>query len=184
MRTHLFRFALYSIIVFFSFATLNLAMASIPPSTGSEGHICGVIDWQPSNRRYARTLENLNVGEPRTVRLIYFLPNDRDFRPEVVQHMKDEIRRIQTFYAEQKMEAHGYGKTTFRVETDTQGEPLVHRMDGQHPNGHYLILSNPSLTVEDEIEKIFDRGKNIYFTVFDTLTADDCTATRRMLILK
>ena len=26
---------------------------------------------------------NLNVGEPRTVRLIYFLPNDRSFNDEV-----------------------------------------------------------------------------------------------------
>ena len=27
---------------------------------------------------------------------------------------------------------------TFRIETDAQGEPLVHRVDGRHPDSHYL----------------------------------------------
>ena len=62
--------------------------------------------------------------------MIYFLPNDRPFRQEVVDSMKVTIRQIQTFYIEQ-MQAHG--NKTFRFETDTQGEPLVHRVDGQHP---------------------------------------------------
>ena len=49
---------------------------------------------------------NLNVGEPRTVRMIYFLPNDRPFRQEVVDAMKDVMPKVQTFFADQ-MEAHG-----------------------------------------------------------------------------
>ena len=122
----------------------------------------GIIDWQPDNRRYARTLANLDIGEPRTVRLIYFLPNDRDFRPEVVQRMKDEIRRIQAFFAEQ-MGAHGYGEKTFNVETDAQGEPLVHRVNGQLHSGHYLT----ALTMLDEIRQAFDFDANIYVIVVD-----------------
>ena len=104
---------------------------------------------------------NLNVGEPRTVRLIYFLPNDRPFNAEVVQNMKDEIRNIQTFYAEQ-MQAHGYGNKTFRFETDAQGEPLVHRVDGQHPDSYYT-----SIVMEREIEQIYDLNENIYFIVIE-----------------
>ena len=77
------------------------------------------------------------MGEPRTVRMIYFLPNDRPYRAEVVDSMKVRIRRIQTFYAEQ-MQAYGYGDKTFHVETDAQGDRLVHRVDGQHPDSHYL----------------------------------------------
>ena len=62
----------------------------------SATHVCGVIDgqWDKQhsdpypNRRYARTFAaNLNVGEPRTVRMIYFLPNDRPYRTDVVQKM-------------------------------------------------------------------------------------------------
>ena len=107
---------------------------------------------------------NLNVGEPRTVRLIYFLPNDRSFNEEVVQNMKDEIRNIQTFYAEQ-MRARGYGDKTFRVETDAQGEPMVHRVDGQYPDSHYS--DDRFISEKGEIEEIYDLDENIYFIVID-----------------
>ena len=49
----------------------------------------------------AKWLASLDVGEPRTVRMIYFLPNDRPFRQEVVDEMKAVILQVQTFYAEQ-----------------------------------------------------------------------------------
>ena len=44
---------------------------------------------------------------------------------EVVDSMKVVIRRVQTFYAAQ-MEVHGYGRKTFRLESDTRDEPIVH----------------------------------------------------------
>ena len=145
IKKELLRFTLSAIIVYLTCGTLNLAIAASQPSEGNGTHYCGVTDgqWdkqhsdQFPNRRYARTAAaNLNVGEPRTVRMIYFLPSDWSFRADVVQKMKDEIRRIQTFYAEQ-MRAHGYGNVTFRIETDPQGEPMVHRVDGQHSFSYY-----------------------------------------------
>ncbi len=80
---------------------------------------------------------HLNVGEPRTVRMIYFLPNDRPYHADVEQRAKDHVRKSQIFFAEQ-MRAHGYGNKTFRVETDSEGEPMVHRVAGQYPNSHYF----------------------------------------------
>ena len=165
--------ALYAIIIYLTDGALNPVLAATQPSGGSATHVCGVIDdqWnkqysdQYPNRRYARTAAaNLDVGEPRTVRLIYFLPNDRPYRAEVVQKMKDEILDIQTFYAEQ-MGAHGYGEVSFRIETDLQGEPVVHRVDGVHPDSHYL--DNTADTVPAEIEKKFDIAQNIYLVVVD-----------------
>ena len=165
MKRQLSRFTPFSIMVCLILSALNLALASPPPLGENGVHFCGVTEWQPDNRRYARSFAaNLNVGEPRTVRMIYFLPNDRPYRAEVVQHMKDEIRSIQTFYAEQ-MEVHGYGQGTFRIETDAQGQPIVHRMDGQHPDSHYL---NDTLgSVIDEVQSTFDLSANIYLTVID-----------------
>ena len=64
-----------------------------------------------------------------------------------------------------QMEAHGYDRKTFRFETDVEGEPVVHRVDGQHPDTHY---NNTSRTVLDEIGQVFDVGKNIYFIVNST----------------
>ncbi len=136
MKKHTHRFILSTIIVYLTGGTLNSAVA------------------------------DLNVGEPRTVRMIYFLPNDRPHRAEVVQRMKDNILKVQTFYAEQ-MQAHGYGEVTFRVETDGQGEPKVHSVVGQFPDSHYLTSTS---FARDEIEKLFDYSANIYLIVIDNST--------------
>ena len=160
MKTRIFRFILYSIVA--GLTCLNLAAASSPPLGGNGVHFCGVTEWQPDNRRYARSLANLDVGEPRTVRMIYFLPNDRPYRADVVQKMKDEILSIQAFFAEQT-QAHGYDKMTFRFETNPQGEPTVHRVDGRHPDSYYL---NPT-QMFDEIHQVFNLYVNIYLIVID-----------------
>ena len=176
MKKELFRFTLCALIAYLTGFTLNPAIAASQPSAGNGTHFCGVIDGQLDkqhsdqypNRRYARTFAaNLNVGEPRTVRMIYFLPNDRPYRTDVVQKMKDEILKVQTFYAEQ-MEAHGYGQVAFRIETDPQGEPIVHRMDGGHPDAHYL--DNTLSTVPDEVAETFDLNANIYLIFIDNST--------------
>ena len=138
-----------------------------PPS--ADVHFCRVLDFEDMRERdsiYAATKQafDLNVGEPRTVRMIYFLPNDRPFRQEVVDSMKVTIRQIQTFYAEQ-MQAHGYENKTFRFETDAQGEPMVHRMDGQHSDSHYL--DNTASNVFQEIGQGFDVRENVYFIIVD-----------------
>ena len=109
--------------------------------------------------------QNLNVGEPRTVRMIYFLPNDRPFRQEVVNAMKTAIRYAQTFYAEQ-MQAHGYGNKTFQFEIDEQGEPLVHRVDGQLPDSHYGYTSGKVAPGQEIIDN-HNFSSNIIFIVYD-----------------
>ena len=107
-------------------------------------------------------ITHLNIGESRKMRLIYFLPNDRPYRPEVVQHMKDEIRTVQSFFAEM-MEAHGYRYKTFDIETDGQGEPKVHRVDGQYPSLYYHTEG----MVRSEIAQTFHYYSNIYFIAVD-----------------
>ena len=117
--------------------------------------------WSPPPA--AKRLANLEVGPPRTVRLIYFLPNDRPYRAEVVNKMKRMARRVQTFYAEQ-METHGYNRT-FRFETDAAGSPKVHRLDGRHPDSYYRNYTLS--TVNEELIQTFDLWRNIYIVVID-----------------
>ena len=171
MKKTLLRFTLYAVIIYLTVGVAQSAGASPHPLGRDKTHSHGVIDdWggkqhsdQYPNRRYARTFAaNLNVGEPRTVRMIYFTPNDWEYRADVVQKMKDTIRTVQTFYTQQ-MEAHGYGKATFRIETDPQGEPMVHRVDGQHPFSHYD--NTLGYAVIDELEQGFDLDANVYFIV-------------------
>ena len=134
-------------------------------------HFCLPADLEQLERNRpisaAKRQGDLNVGEPGTVRMIYFLPNDRSFRADVVQNMKDEIRNAQTFYAEQ-MHARGYGDETFRFETDAQGEPLVHRVDGQHPDSYYI--DDTYRRVYGEIDRTFDLYANVYAIVIDNST--------------
>ena len=173
MNKQLLRFTLYATIIYLISSTLDPAIAGTRPSGANGIHASGVIDEQPNkqhsdqfpNRNYTQTsAENLNVADPRTVRLIYFLPNDRPYRADVVQRMKDEILSIQTFYAEQ-MQAHGYGFTTFRVETDSEGEPMVHRVDGLHPDSYYV--DDALRHALPQIDQTFNREENIYLIVID-----------------
>lgn len=172
MKKPILRFSFPSVLSMCVCALLcliSVGYASPQSSTENNIHFCKVLDSEDRQARdsiYAATKHalNLNVGESRTVRMIYFLPNDRPFRQEVVDSMKVVIRQVQTFYAEQ-MQAHGYGNKTFRFETDVQGEPLVHRVDGQHSDSHYL--DNTSLTVLEEVGQMFDRDVNIYLIVID-----------------
>ena len=88
------------------FALLCLSSVGYASPPSPDMHLCLPLDFEDMQARdslYAATKHalNLNVGEPRTVRMIYFLPNDRPFRQEVADSMKVTIRQIQTFYAEQ-----------------------------------------------------------------------------------
>ena len=144
-----------------------LVKASSPPADSI--HFCAFDDYEQSRSDYTRPAAkrpaNLNVGEPRTVRMIYFLPNDRPYRQEVVDSMKVVIRRVQTFYAEQ-MDAQGYGIRTIHFETDPRGEPLVHRVDGGHPESHYYNTFGGAMV--DELWQVFDFNVNIYSIIIDT----------------
>ena len=131
---------------------------------------CEVLDIELQDlevQSAGKRLADLNAGEPRTVRMFYFLPNDRPVREEIIQKMKDEIRTIQAFYGEQ-MEAHGYGRKTFDYETDDAGEPVVHRVDGQHPDSHYLDRTFSSMY--QEISQTFDLSRNVNVIVIDNLS--------------
>ena len=173
MKKLILRFTLYAVMVYLAGNTLNPAVAASEASDEDDVHFCGVTDDfltnqhsnQSHNRRYARTLSsNLNVGEPRTVRMIYFLPKDREYHAATVRQMKNEIHKVQTFYAQQ-MKSHGYGLGTFSVEIDPQGEPVVHRVDGEHPESHYL--NDAVSTVVSESEREFNLDANIYVIVLD-----------------
>ncbi len=174
MITHLSRFTLYAIIVYLASNTPILTVAAPQPSGENETHICGVFDYPLEKlhsrrfpiRRYARSFASiLNAGEPRTVRLIYFTPNDWKYRADVVQKMKKDIHTAQSFFAEQ-MDAHGYGEATFRVEADSQGNPIVHHVNGKHPFSHYD--NSLGSKVFSELQQTFDIHANIYFIVLGT----------------
>ncbi len=151
-------------VCFFALICLTSISYASPSPADSVHFSCQLVDHEQLERDRplpaAKRLADLNVGEPRTVRLFYVLPNDRTYRPEVVESMKTGILEVQSFFAEQ-MAAHGYGNKTFRIETDDQGEPMVHHVDGQSPASAYGYMKG-------EIAQAFDNSANIILIVIDS----------------
>ena len=139
------------------------------PGPGDVAAFCEPIDFSQAQSERPRAAGkrslNLDTGDPRTVRLIHFVPKDSLFRASVEDSIKRALPRIRTFYARQ-MQAHGYGNMTFDIETDTSGELLIHRVTGRHPGDHYAGEFRHS-EVFSEIRQIYDTSANIYVAVID-----------------
>ena len=168
MGKQLLRFTMFAIIIYLTGGALSLDVAASPPVGGSGTHFHGVNDaqWnkqhsdQFPNRHYARTVAaNLNVGEPLTVRIIYFLPSDSQPQPDIDTQLDTLIKGAQHHYIE-VMESHGFGRKTFAFETDAHGKAVVHHIDGQFTDAYYI--DDTTGKVLKEVEEQFDTSKNIY----------------------
>ena len=93
------------------------------------------------------------------VRLIYFLPRDRQPQTDMDAKMDNLIKDVQQFYADQ-MEAHGFGRKTFVFEVDEHGKAVVHHVNGKFATTHYLHGGEP----RDEFSAQFSK-KNFYFII-------------------
>lgn len=144
-------------------------------SSADSAHFCLPFNYEQWRRSHpqpaVKPLSDLNVGQPRTVRMIYFLPSDRPFRQEVVDSVKVGMLRLQTFFSRQ-MQAHGYEDRTLRIETDAKGKPLVHPLVGQHPDEYYLDDTYGKV-LYGEIGQTFDLSANLYFILLDNSTGLD-----------
>ena len=99
-----------------------------------------------------------------TVRLVYFLPLNRQPQQDIDTKLDTLMRDVQEFYAEQ-MHRHGFGRKTFTFETDTAGKAMVHHVNGRFTDGYY---NNETLDkVIEEIEDRFDFSTNLYFIFID-----------------
>ncbi len=113
-------------------------------------------------------------SQTRSVRLIYFLPNDRTFNPDMVDSMKARILRIRTFFRDQ-IQSNGKGSKTFENETDARGAPVVHRVDASYFDDSYLrsyrIVGVGN--VFRDLRPTFVTTRNIFFIVVDHSTYDN-----------
>ena len=112
---------------------------------------------------------DLNVGEPRTVRMIYFLPSDRAPQQDIDTKLDILMKDVQQSYAE-VMEYHGFGRRTFKLETDTTGKARVHHVNGKF-NDEYYHTDTFNKVIWEETAEQFDLSANIYFVVLDVSNA-------------
>ena len=139
----------------------SVSDAASPSDNGS--HFCVPVDLEKLEHyrqsRPAASKQALDAGQPRTVRMIYFVSDPQAFRQEVVDKMKTTIREVQRIYADQ-ISAHGFGERTFNYEKDPQGEPMIHIVYGSGGNyDHWRALQGIGW------EYGYDLESNIYFIV-------------------
>ena len=143
------------------------------PSPADRVPICSPVDLLQG--QHGRPLSavtrqaDLNVGEPLTVRLIYFHPRDREPQPFIDRHIDGLIRDAQQSYAEQ-LESHGFGRRTFRYETDATGKAVVHHVKGKFDDAYYH-RSTFDKVIHTETAEQFDLSRNVYLVVLDVSTA-------------
>ena len=171
MKRHCF--TAYPLFALIGLILSPLAVAYASPAPADSVHFCL---WQRSN---PDILEQLaagkqlarSVGKSRTVRTIYLVPSDQTYEEEEVSRIKETIRRVRTFYA-QEMADHGYGNKTFQFETDAKGDPKVHRVNGVYPEDHYNEHDAISAIVDELYlgggPSQFDFLKNDYLVVLET----------------
>ncbi len=167
MKRHCLTLYPFFALIYLILSPLTVVHAA--PSPADSVHFCAPFDYEQWRRDHPRPagkrLADLDVGEPRTVRMIYFLPNDRPYRAAAVDTMKTRMRQMQDFFAEQ-MKANRQGNTTFRFETDAAGEPLVHRVDGRRSTRYYNDRNTVDKVLE-ELAPVFDIEENVYYIAID-----------------
>ena len=108
-----------------------------------------------------------NTSPQYVVRVIYFIPNDLQPRPNIDNILDTKIKEAQQFYADQ-MEAHGFERKTFRFEADANGNVLVHHLKGEFNDLYYQNRSIGSSIVWEEVSKHFDTSNNICVLVLES----------------
>lgn len=102
------------------------------------------------------------------VRIIYFLPNDLCPLADIEMKLSTLIKATQQFFAAQ-MHRHGFDKKTFTFETDQDGQPLIHWIDGRFAGDYYH--ADTSDKVLEELKEKFDLSQDLYL-IFTDLTSE------------
>ena len=98
------------------------------------------------------------------VRLVYFVPRNRQAQPDIDTKLDRLIRDVQALFSDE-MERHGFGRKTFVFETDRRGDAVIHRVNGRFLDAYYHHRT--AHKVGEEVSHRFDFSKNIYLMVVD-----------------
>ena len=97
------------------------------------------------------------------VRQIYFHPSDRQPSPDTDARLDALVEDVQQFYADE-MERHGFGRKTFRLETDALGKRVRHYVKGKFPTIDYR--TNRINQALEEIIEHFGLAEHFVYVFF------------------
>ena len=104
-----------------------------------------------------------NTPEEYIVKVVYFVPKDREHQKNIDTKIRELLKVTQKFYADQ-MENYGYDRKTFRLETDAHGNIVVHHVIGKQDSTYYQ--KNPAGSFGEFADRIQTRN-TILFVVLD-----------------
>ena len=126
--------------------------------------------WQRDHHRPAAKLAH-GASSEYIVRIIHFVPRDRTPQGDINTRIDALIKHVQQWYADE-MQRHGFGRKTFRLETDTAGKVVVHRVTGKFDNAHYY--GGDRIAESDkEVNEQLGKSDNILYLIWIDL--DDPT---------
>ncbi len=101
------------------------------------------------------------------VRVVYFVPKDREPDPNMDTKLDTMIKDVRKFYADE-MERHGFGKKTFKFESKKNGNVKVHHVKGKYNDADYITKNRWALEeIKEQFNFVFGESRNIYFIVND-----------------
>lgn len=110
-----------------------------------------------------------DINSNKKVRLVYFVPSDRDSRESQITALRELLEEAHLFFADE-MERHGYGRKTFNFEYDELGEPIVHEVHGKFEERYYNHGQDgtPEELIWRELVPYFDDLHHIFFVAMDS----------------
>ena len=97
-----------------------------------------------------------------TSRVVYFHASDKAPRLDVDIEIDGLVKKAQNFFAVE-MERHGFGKKTFQIEADANGNTVVHHVVGKFPYAHYL--EDPFVLIPEEISEQIDSPPGGFYII-------------------
>lgn len=104
--------------------------------------------WELNSQQLELTNPSSDV-----IRIVYFLPKNKETPPNIVEKLDRSIRSVQEFYADE-MERNGIGRKTFTYETDENGKVRVYIIR-EDDNKSYDLSNGIWLGIADEISDLF-----------------------------
>ena len=97
------------------------------------------------------------------VKLVYFVAKDREPQKDIDTKIKKMLQRTQKFYGDE-MEKYGYDRKTFKLETDANGDIVVHQVTGKQNSTQY---QKKPYSVFHECANRIQTPNTILFVVLD-----------------
>ncbi len=122
------------------------------------GNEDGVIQvWQLNSQQLESATPPSDV-----IRIIYFLSKDKEPFPNITEKLDKSIREVQDFYADE-MERHGFGRKTFKFETDENGKAKIYLVKENQIN-NFDLSNDIWLAVVDDISAVWQAVPKLFHT--------------------